>query len=62
MALVAAFAHFELVRRLGEGGMAEVFLARKRGAEGTSKLLVVKRVLPKLEATVDARAMFVEEA
>ncbi len=26
-------ADFEIVRRLGAGGMAEVFLAKKRGAE-----------------------------
>jgi hypothetical protein len=34
-------AHYEIIRRLGAGGMAEVFLAKKRGAEGTYKLLVV---------------------
>jgi len=28
-------ADFEVIRRLGAGGMAEVFLAKKRGAEGT---------------------------
>ena len=28
-------ADFDVVRRLGAGGMAEVFLAKKRGAEGT---------------------------
>ena len=39
-------AKFEIVRRLGAGGMAEVFLAKKRGAEGTFKLLVLKRILP----------------
>ena len=39
-------ADFEIVRRLGAGGMAEVFLAKKRGAEGTYKLLVLKRILP----------------
>jgi len=39
-------AQFEIVRRLGMGGMAEVFLAKKRGAGGTFKLVVVKRVLP----------------
>ena len=33
-------ADFEVIRRLGAGGMAEVFLAKKRGAEGTYKLLV----------------------
>ena len=39
-------ADFEIIRRLGTGGMAEVFLAKKRGAEGTYKLLVLKRILP----------------
>ena len=39
-------AQFEIVRRLGAGGMAEVFLAKKRGAEETFKLLVLKRILP----------------
>ena len=53
---------FEIVRRLGAGGMAEVFLAKKRGAEGTYKLLVVKRILPAHGASRRFRAMFVEEA
>src|SRR5688572_33492315 len=55
-------AQFEVVRRLGEGGMAEVFLARKRGAEGTFKLLVVKRILPAHGSSRRFRTMFVEEA
>ena len=53
---------FELQRRLGAGGMAEVFLANKRGAEGTFKQLVVKRILPKHSASRRFRHMFVEEA
>ncbi len=55
-------ADFELVGRLGAGGMAEVFLAKRRGAEGTYKLLVVKRILPKHVASDKFRAMFAEEA
>src|ERR1051325_491960 len=55
-------ADFEVIRRLGVGGMAEVFLAKKRGAEGTYKLLVVKRILPAHGASRRFRAMFVEEA
>jgi serine/threonine protein kinase/tetratricopeptide (TPR) repeat protein len=42
--------------------MAEVFLAKKGGAEGTFKLLVVKRILPSYGASRRFRAMFVEEA
>ncbi|MBW2457580.1 MAG: protein kinase, partial [Deltaproteobacteria bacterium] len=53
---------FDLQRRLGAGGMAEVFLAKKRGAEGTYKQLVVKRILPEHSASRRFRHMFVEEA
>jgi len=55
-------AAFEVIRRLGAGGMAEVFLAKKRGAEGTYKVLVVKRILPSYGASLRFRTMFVEEA
>jgi serine/threonine protein kinase/tetratricopeptide (TPR) repeat protein len=55
-------AQFELVRRLGAGGMAEVFLAKKTGAEGTYKLLVLKRILPTHGSSRRYRAMFIEEA
>jgi serine/threonine protein kinase/tetratricopeptide (TPR) repeat protein len=55
-------ANFEIVRRLGAGGMAEVFLAKKRGAEGTFKILVLKRILPTHGGSRRFRAMFIEEA
>ena len=55
-------AHFEIVRRLGAGGMAEVFLAKKRGAEGTYKVLVLKRILPTHGSSRRFRSMFIEEA
>jgi serine/threonine protein kinase len=55
-------AEFEIIRRLGVGGMAEVFLAKKRGAEGTYKLLVVKRILPSHVTSRRFKAMFAEEA
>ncbi len=55
-------AHFEIVRRLGVGGMAEVFLAKKRGAEGTYKVLVLKRILPTHGGSRRFRSMFIEEA
>src|SRR3984957_16639116 len=53
---------FEVVRRLGAGGMAEVFLAKKRGAEGTYKVLVLKRILPTHGGSRRFRSMFIEEA
>src|SRR5271166_5228462 len=55
-------AQFEIVRRLGAGGMAEVFLAKKRGAEGTYKILVLKRILPSHGGSSRLRSMFIEEA
>lgn len=55
-------AEFEVVRRLGMGGMAEVFLAKKRGAQGTYKLLVLKRILPEHMSSRRFRVMFAEEA
>ncbi len=53
---------FQIVRRLGAGGMAELFVAKKSGAEGTHKVLVLKRVLPMHGASRRFRSMFVEEA
>jgi serine/threonine protein kinase/tetratricopeptide (TPR) repeat protein len=58
----ARLGRYAIVRRLGAGGMAEVFLARSRGAEGTDKLLVVKRILPQYATNGRFRAMFVDEA
>ena len=55
-------AQFEIVRRLGAGGMAEVFLAKKRGAEGTFKVVVVKRILPAFTTSRRFRSMFIDEA
>ena len=42
--------------------MAEVFLAKKRGAEGTYKVLVLKRILPTHGGSRRFRSMFIEEA
>jgi eukaryotic-like serine/threonine-protein kinase len=53
---------FQIDRRLGAGGMAEVFVARRQGAEGTYKILVLKRILPVHGASRRFRSMFVEEA
>src|SRR3954463_10695799 len=52
---------YELLSKLGQGGMAEVFLAR-RVAEGVEKRLVIKRILPEFNEMPDFVAMFVREA
>ncbi len=53
---------YRVVRRLGAGGMAEVFLAKTTGAEGIEKVLVVKRVLPGFARSVKFISMFIDEA
>lgn len=53
---------FEIIRRLGTGGMAEVFVAKKVGAEGIVKILVVKRILSTHHTSRRFRAMFIDEA
>jgi len=42
--------------------MAEVFVAKKRGAEGTYKVVVVKRILPSFGASRRFQSMFIDEA
>jgi serine/threonine-protein kinase len=53
---------YELVERLATGGMAEVYLARRAGPHGFSKLVAVKRILPQLARDPDFVQMFVDEA
>lgn len=53
---------YELMERLGHGGMAEVFSARLPGAAGVHKDVVIKRVLPHLVEDEEFISRFVTEA
>src|SRR3954470_3803201 len=53
---------YQLVRRLGVGGMGGVGLARRRGAAGFARDVAIKRLLPQAMEQPDVVAMFIEEA
>jgi hypothetical protein len=53
---------YEIIKPLGKGGMAEVFLARKKGIEGFEKRVVLKRMQPELAAREEFAKMFLQEA
>jgi serine/threonine-protein kinase len=53
---------YEIVRRLGGGGMAEVFAARLVRAEGFARTVAIKRVLPGYAQDAAFASMFIQEA
>ncbi|MBX3270908.1 MAG: protein kinase [Sandaracinaceae bacterium] len=56
------FGPYELVERLGTGGMAETFLAVRRGVGGFEQHVCVKRILPIYERDPAFVKDFLEEA
>jgi serine/threonine-protein kinase len=56
------FGRYELTRKLSQGGMAEIYLARQSGIENFEKQVVVKIVLPTLAADDDYEDMLLNEA
>ncbi len=53
---------YTLLRPLGQGGMAEVFLAKTKGLEDFERHYVVKRILPRLTEDRKFVRMFLDEA
>lgn len=60
-ALPRVFGRYLLVDRLSRGGMGEIFLAR-HGLSGFEKLVVVKKVLPRLSSDRAFIRRFIDEA
>lgn len=56
------FGKYELLQRIGMGGMAEVWVARTYGAQGFVKELVIKRILEQFNEDPDFVSMFINEA
>jgi hypothetical protein len=58
----ATSGRYEIIRRLGAGGMAEVFLAKQTSVGGFAKKVVLKRILPHLSNDQEFVSMFLSEA
>lgn len=56
------FGHYNLLRKIGQGGMAEVFLATTDNASAESPPVVIKRLHQELEQDRDAVDLFLTEA
>ncbi len=53
---------YTIVRRIGSGGMAELYLVRARGIGGFDKLFALKLVLPHVADDPEFVSMFLDEA
>src|SRR5258708_18772126 len=53
---------YQLLERVGVGGMAEVFRAKRTGVEGFEKVVAVKRILSHLSDNKEFVDMFIDEA
>ncbi|CAN5746051.1 hypothetical protein BH11MYX3_BH11MYX3_25450 [soil metagenome] len=58
----ATLGKYEVLRKIATGGMAEIYLARSRGAAGFEKLVVIKRILPNVAEDPTFVQMFLDEA
>src|ERR1043165_4775302 len=56
------FGKYTLIRKIGTGGMAEVYLARTSVAQGLNKTLVIKKIHTAFARSRQFVTMFVDEA
>lgn len=56
------FGKYSLIRKIGSGGMAEIYLARTMVGQGLAKTLVVKTILPGYAKSPHFVTMFIDEA
>lgn len=56
------FDQYQIVEKIASGGMAELYKARRSGAEGFEKTVAIKKILPHLADDEQFIAMFADEA
>ena len=61
-AIPSSIGRYDILNLLGEGGMARVFLALRRDAFGSEKLVVIKQVRPEFAADTEFLVMFMDES
>ena len=54
--------NYEVICRLSAGGMAEIFLASRKGLAGFQKPVVLKKILPDIQGQEEFVQMFLDEA
>lgn len=59
---IETFGKYLLLEKINAGGMAEVYLSKSIGAEGISRFVAVKRILPQYSENEEFIEMFKEEA
>jgi serine/threonine protein kinase len=59
---MAKHGRYKIVRRVADGGMAEIFLATQLGREGFQKPVILKRIHSTIYADPQFRNMFIDEA
>ncbi len=62
VAIEVRFGRYQLLHRIAQGGMAEVYLAQQTGPAGFSKRLVIKKIHPHLAHNEEFVGMFLDEA
>jgi len=53
---------YEVIRRVAQGGMGEIFLARQVGVAGFNRLVILKTLLPELAEQSEIKEQFLDEA
>jgi serine/threonine protein kinase len=59
---MAQHGRYKIIRRVADGGMAEIFLATQLGREGFAKPVILKRIHNTIYADPQFRNMFIDEA